>query len=196
MRDKCSRPGGETVEHSEPDPRLDSIEQRLAALGHDYLDARFQILEGRLAGMDRASELFADTVGKVPTDVQTAVGNLKELHEQRFGALDTALNVALMTAKEAVKAQDDANQKAIAKAEENTNDRIDKQEQLFRSEHAALVAIVSDIKDRATKAESSSEGAADAANRGRLNIGTVVSIITLACSVVLAVVAVAVLLAH
>jgi len=49
-----------------------------------------ELLETRLKAMDKATELLANTVGKVPSDTDKAVGALRELLGARIDGMDTA----------------------------------------------------------------------------------------------------------
>ena len=50
-----------------------------------------EILQARLDGMDRATVVLSDTVNRTPTAIQIAVGNLRELAEEK---LDSASRVS------------------------------------------------------------------------------------------------------
>jgi hypothetical protein len=54
------------------------------------LSAMRELIETRLLGMDKATELLAATVGKVPTDTDKAVGGLRELLGARIDGMDIA----------------------------------------------------------------------------------------------------------
>jgi hypothetical protein len=43
-----------------------------------------QIIETRLNGMDKATELLNANVTRVPTETDKAISHLKELHDEKF----------------------------------------------------------------------------------------------------------------
>lgn len=53
----------------------------------DYVDGRFEALAERLRGIDKANEVLSVTVNRVPTETQTAVGNLNSLTDEQFAGV-------------------------------------------------------------------------------------------------------------
>jgi hypothetical protein len=96
-----------------------------------------EILQARLDGMDRAAVVLSETVNRTPTAIQTAISHLKELHEERFDSIalqfrerdvrteqaakagKEALDAALLSAKELVAQQNEANRGEAGKTEQN-----------------------------------------------------------------------------
>jgi gas vesicle protein len=70
-----------------PDPTLLTTQQLLRELS-----SLREIFETRLAGMDKASNVLAETVNRTPTAIQTAVANLKEVYDERFSSLQQQLS--------------------------------------------------------------------------------------------------------
>jgi hypothetical protein len=144
-----------------PDPTVlttDQLRREIAALR--------EIIETRMQGMDRATQLLQATTNRIPSDVDTKVDHLKTLHEEKFHSIEiqfherdvraeqtsrdtkTAVDAALQAAKEAVGAQTQASDRAIAKSETATTKQIDQITQLIQSNAVAQDAKISDLKDR------------------------------------------------
>lgn len=64
-----------------PDPSSRTIKLVTTALGAErkLTDARLEIIVTRIDGIDEASRVLHEAVTRVPTDVQQAIGHLKEL---------------------------------------------------------------------------------------------------------------------
>lgn len=63
--------------------QADQLRRELAALR--------EILETRLDAMDRAASVLDTTVNRTPTVIQTAIGNLREVYDERFGSVQQQL---------------------------------------------------------------------------------------------------------
>jgi hypothetical protein len=137
----------------------------------------------RLTAMDKAVELFANNLNRVPTDVDKQVGNLKDLHNERFNRVDTqlvgiqlqfaerdkraeqiskdskiAVDAALQAAKELGNEQTRASALAIAKSETATAKQIDQINVNLQTINAALNDKIDDVKGRLTNSEGSWKG--------------------------------------
>jgi uncharacterized coiled-coil protein SlyX len=126
----------------------------------DYIDGQVAILEQRLAGMDKATEVLSETVTRTPTEIQKEVAHLRELDEEKFRSVQTqflerdersaresrdnkiAVDAAFAAQKEAAATSESSNQKAIDKSERATADVI-----------AGQGSKVDDLKERLTAAE-------------------------------------------
>ena len=137
-----------------PDPTALTTAQLLRELG-----SLREIFETRLAGMDKAASVLAETVNRTPTAIQTAVTGIRDVYDERFvsvmrlieehdkgvshrfaerdvrmeqtaAARESALSAALQAAKEAV-----AEQVAVAAR------ATDKSEAAFRTEITGLRGI-------------------------------------------------------
>ena len=112
-----------------------------------------EVLETRLDAMDKAVELLQ----KYPTDIDSAIGTLKELHGEKFKSIDvrfsdskTALDAAFASAKE-----------SSAKVETNFTKQIDGLVALITAEKNATESKIADIKDRITIVESVKKGSSE-----------------------------------
>ena len=139
-----------------PDPTRLSTEALTRGLKNerDYVDGQIGILTERLRGIDKATELLSATVNRVPTDLQKAVADLKELMNERdrriqdqFEAIrrlresesalnQTALQAALATSKEAT---------AVSAA--SLDRTIEKNAQLATQAVASVEARVTQLSD-------------------------------------------------
>jgi chromosome segregation ATPase len=153
---------------------------RSLAAERDYVDGQIAVLEERLNAMDKATGLLSETVNRVPTDVQKEVTHLRELDEEKFASIQTQfderdvrqeresrdntvkVDAAFAAAKEAATKQDEANQKAIDKAEQQTADTIEKLSELFKTTTDALADKIDDLKARVSDREGRVRGAGQA----------------------------------
>ncbi len=125
-----------------------------------------EVIEARLDGMDHATALLQTAADRLPSEVDTKVAHLRSLHAEKFESIQTqfrerdvrteqtsrdsktAVDAALSAAKEAVGAQTQASDRAIAKSEAGTTKQIDQLGVLIQTTTAGLDAKISDIKDR------------------------------------------------
>lgn len=130
----------------------------------------------RFEAMDKAMALFSDNLTRVPTDTDKQVGNLKELHQEKFDSIqvqfserdvrveqtakDTkvAVDAALQAAEKAVEKQNEAFSLSINKSEAATLKQIDGQAALIQSATSALNDKIDDIKERLTRIEGAAVG--------------------------------------
>jgi hypothetical protein len=164
-----------------PDPTtltIDAVERAVQA-ERDYVNGQIGILEERLKGIDRATALLAATVGRVPTDVEQAVGHQADLTDERFTSVQRqfserdvrsaresadnkiAVDAAFAAQKEAAAEQNKANTKAIDKSEEATTEAISKLAELFRTTLDAVKEQLDDLKQRVQAIESGRNGASE-----------------------------------
>ncbi len=121
-----------------PDPSLlttDQLRRELASLR--------DLLEARLTATERASELFKDTLLRIPTESEKNVKSLKDVQDEKFESIKkqfeerdirtkatdestvVAVNTALQAQKEAAHAQQQANMLTFAKLEASITKQID-----------------------------------------------------------------------
>jgi VIT1/CCC1 family predicted Fe2+/Mn2+ transporter len=123
--------------------------------------------------------------------VQKQVGNLKELHEEKFAGVDKrfeerdlrtdkiaelnqkALDAALLTAEKAVSKQNESFLAASAKSEAATTKQFDAMQALIVANAKAEDGKISDLKDRVTTIESFGMGRS-AAGTTRNSVSTLV----------------------
>jgi len=171
-----------------PDPTVLTTAQLLRELG-----ALRELLETRLDAMDLATSLLSETVNRTPTVIQTEIAHLRELDAEKFAGITLqfaerdvrteqaakagkeALDAALLSAKELVAQQNEANRGEAAKTEQNFTKQID-----------AQAARIDELKERIDRGEGSTQGSAVSRTERRLDIGQVIAVI----SVIVAVLAV------
>lgn len=66
---------------------VDTLHSHLLQL----LDERLATVETRFDGMDKANDVLAATVNRVPTDVDRQVSQLKAVHDERFHSLEDSI---------------------------------------------------------------------------------------------------------
>ena len=140
-----------------------------------------ELIEQRLNAMDLATKVLAGSVEKFPTDIDRAVGSVREIvlgevsrvqavTLEKFTAIDgtfssnaLALTAALAAQKEAAAEQNKSNTLAITKSESSTKETIAANAVQAQTGLASLENQFDDLKERVVRIESS--GAGVVANR-------------------------------
>jgi cation transport regulator ChaB len=180
-----------------PDPTVLTTEALARGLTseRDYVDGQLDVLRERLRAIDIATRLLNETVNRTPTDIQKEITHLRELSDEKFSSVETqfkerdtrsereskdnkvAVDAAFAAQKEAAAKQDEGNLKAIDKSERATAETIKTNAELTKTVTDAIMANVSDIKDRVGKIEALKQGGADTRNETRLIIGLTIAVI-------------------
>jgi hypothetical protein len=181
-----------------PDPTVLTTQQLLRELA-----SLREVYDTRIGAMDRAAEVLAETVNRTPTAIQTAIGNLREVHDERFNSIQQqfrerdvrteqadkaraeALAAALQAAKEAVFEQAQAAAKAADKTELSFTKLIEQTQLQITTVAEGLGDKIADLKGRIDRGEGSTAGAADTRTDQRLNLGTVIAAVALLLSAVI-----------
>ncbi len=157
----------------------------------DYLEARFAVLTQRLDSMDEATAVLHESVTRVPTDVQKAVGHMRELLmasveaiEQRLADNDIRFDRALAAQKELTAQRNDSNTVAIDKSEAAVERSLEKLAVLFRSGMDGIAGQVNDLKGRVTVIEANKEGATETKSSLYALVGVGVSLVLVAITIV------------
>ena len=161
-----------------PDPTIltEARIERAEAGVREYVQGQLDVLRTRLDAIDEATKVLSTIVNKVPSETEKEVGHLSKVVAEKIGSIaqqfderdirsvreaeliKVALDAAFAAQKEAAAEQNKANQKAIDKSEEATNEAIVKLSELFETRTAALADKVEDIKDRVQGIESGTRG--------------------------------------
>lgn len=156
-----------------PDPTelTDAAIARLEKAIHQYVDGQVEVLQERLSGMDRATELRLVGIRDIPDSIDLRVGHLNTTMEEKFSSIQTqfterdtrqeresrdnkvAVDAAFAAQKEAAAKQDESNQKAIDKSEKATNETIKTNAELFKTTTDSLRENINDLKDRLANTE-------------------------------------------
>jgi hypothetical protein len=141
-----------------------------------------ELLVARIDGMDQATKLLADNFAKLPSDIDRAVGSLKEIldgdidrvkevltgetrqvsavTEEKFAAVDalfasnaTALTAALAAQEKAVAEQNKSNTLAIDKSEQATKETIAANAAQTTTGLSGLSTALDDLKQRIVRLE-------------------------------------------
>jgi hypothetical protein len=160
-----------------------------------------EILQARLDGMDRATELLSETVTRTPTQIQTEISHVRELIQEKLGSLGgqaeekfasielqfverdvrtnqaatasaQALAAALQAAKEAVFEQAQAAAKAADKTELSFTKQIDLLLAQIKALSDTFTDRLAELKERIDRGEGSEKGASDRRSEQRLNTGS------------------------
>jgi cation transport regulator ChaB len=194
-----------------PDPTIATNEavERAVKSERDYVDGQIAVVEERLRGIDRATQLLEKTADNMPDHISRVVAHLRDLVDERFEKIklqfeerDTrseresrdnkvAVDAAFAAQKEAAAKQDEGNLKAINKSEDATAETITKLSELFRTETRALSDKIDDLKERVAEIDKRANGysqqrlgAKDDRTGLYAGIGTVSTLIFLAIAVV------------
>jgi len=180
-----SEPGGRDW-RPVPDPTLLTTAQLLRELG-----TLRELLETRLDGMDRATELLSATVNRTPTVIQTEIAHVREVIDEKFVAVEQrfaerdvrftqqneanaeALKAALTAARELGELQTRANALANAKTEESVSQQL-----------KSLAEKIDVNTQRIDRGEGSDSGAAGSRTEQRLNVSQVIAALAVAAAVV------------
>lgn len=190
----------------------EQLRREISAL-RDTVFAKFDgdrsVIEARLTGMDRARELLQVEVKEIPPDTDLRISHLQELVYQTFRIYDekfigvsrqfeerdvrvlqsaaaatTAVNAALQAAKEAVGEQNKSFTLSIDKSETATMKQIDGQSATIGTAVAGLTQIITDVKDRLTRIEGATLGAATSRQTGMSQNNTVITLMAVIISIV------------
>jgi hypothetical protein len=189
-----------------PDPTSATTTQliRVAKSERDYTDGQIAVLQERLRGIDRATEVLDESVNRMPTALQEAIQHLRELDEEKFRSVSlqfaerdlrseresrdnkVAVDAAFAAQKEAAAQAEISNAKAIDKSEAATSETIAKLNELFESNSRALTDKIDDVKLRLTQIESLAIGGRQAVSDRQSGItsssamwGVIIALLTL-----------------
>jgi hypothetical protein len=181
-----------------PDPTVLTTQQLLRELA-----SLREVYDTRIGAMDKAAEVLSETVNRTPTAIQTAIGNLREVHDERFNSIQQqfrerdvrteqadkaraeALAAALQAAKEAVFEQAQAAAKAADKTELSFTKLIEQTQLQITTVAEGLGDKIADLKGRIDRGEGSTAGAAGTRTEQRLNLNTVIAAVALLLSAVI-----------
>jgi hypothetical protein len=129
--------------------------------------------------MDEATRVLNETVHRVPTEMQQAVGNLRDVMAQKFDSIEiqfkerdtrseresrdnkVAVDAAFAAQKEAASEQNKSNTLAIDKSERATAETLAKQADLFESRTRALDDKIVELQRRADRFEAVKVGSTE-----------------------------------
>jgi hypothetical protein len=175
-----------------PDPTLLTTQQLireqagLKELVLSIVDGKFQVIDTRLAGMDKAMGLVQVQQNGWQDVINASVANLRVLHDEKFnGAIevvnekitslanvttqqfkniddkfaekDKAVSVGLSAQKESAAAQQDSNNTATRKMEDNFTKLLDQGREIVAEIRRNTETQITDIKSRLDKGEGKSE---------------------------------------
>jgi hypothetical protein len=152
----------------DPTPATQDLVLRTAQAERDYTDGQIGRVEARLAGIDTATRLLAETITRVPTTLQSEIAHVKSLVDERFSSVGTQFaerdeRVALILA---------TNEKAIDKSDSETRQTISKLQDLFETKVDALSKQLDDLQGRIDRGEGRDTGKSDSGAGVRLNVAT------------------------
>jgi chromosome segregation ATPase len=171
----------------------DAAMVRALAAERDYVDGKIAALLARLDSMDEATKVLHETVTRTPTDIQQAVGHLKELMEEKFVSVQTQfrerdtrseresrdnaikVDAAFAAQKEAAAKEAESNTRAIEKSERATEKVID-----------ALNSKIDDLKERLGRVEGVKEGGTNVIAGLYAGAGVLIAVLAIAVTIIIA----------
>jgi hypothetical protein len=172
-----------------------------------------EVVEARLNGMDRATELLAATVNRTPTEIEKQIRHLRELQDEKFVSIDLrfaerdvrtdqaakaskeALDAALLAAKELVARGDVANAQAAEKVEVSTAKQIEQIGLRLETMREGIDDRMTEIKERLDRGEGGHAGSMETRSELREDHNTGVSHTVLALMSVSIVISIGALIA-
>lgn len=144
------------------------LQRELTSL-EKLFDERLHSLMERVDAMEKAQTLFHDDLVRVPTAVDKAVGQLKELHEkwflEKFATVqalfverDLRIEQTKIDGKLAGDAALEAAKEAVGKSESATIKQMEQHASLLQNTRDALNDKIDDIKERLTMLEGRGSG--------------------------------------
>jgi len=134
-------------------------------LWREVLNLR-ELLESRISSIEKSIQVAHEDLVRVPTDVQKQVGNLKQLHEEKFNSVaiqfaerDTRIAQKDRDTKIAIDAAFQSASMAVAKNEVVMSKQLDQITALIQTETRALSGQIDDLKQRVTRIEGMGVGA-------------------------------------
>ncbi len=134
------------------DPSALTTQQILREVG-----ALKEFVLSRIEGIEKAVQIAHDDLERVPTDVDRAVGCLKELHTEKF----TGVEREFADMEKAVQVALSAQEKAFTKQSEYFTITINKSEASINKQIDNFDKVVGDLKDRLTRIEGQTVGRKD-----------------------------------
>lgn len=124
-----------------------------------------ELFETKTDSIEKAIAVEHEDSVRWPTEIQQQVGNLRELHGERFASVearfderDKRFEQEAENSKSAVAAAFNASKEAVAKSEVGFAKQIDGLTEMFRTSVKALESKNDDVKDRLTRLEGKAEG--------------------------------------
>jgi hypothetical protein len=148
------------------------------------IDGLAEKIAARLDAIDKATKLFEDSLTRVPTETDKAVGNLKALAEEKFAAVekqfkerDTRVAQQVASSQQAVDAALQAAKEAVAKSEVAQIKAIEQLGTLLATARAATEGQINDAKDRITRIEAIAIGQAGQKGEQHMSSSMIISIV-------------------
>jgi hypothetical protein len=184
-----------------PDPTritlaaLKDLREEMRLLVHAGDSSVYDRLTTRLDAIDRASEVLAANVNRVPTLLDRVVEQVKEVVNTQFAGVQTqfkerderikasddssklAIKDALQAQKESAGATQDNNKAAIDKSEAGFKDQIKALDTQFNAVKESLGTLLNDAKDRITRLETAALTTRDSRVESHMTVGSVTGII-------------------
>jgi len=113
-----------------------------------------EIYDGEIGGIKASIKLAHEDLVRVPTDVQKQVGNLREIHEEKFHSIEKQFRERDVRSEQQATSTKTAIDAALASQDKSAT----KQEASFTKQIDGLQTQLQDLKDRVTTVEGIDRG--------------------------------------
>jgi cobalamin biosynthesis Mg chelatase CobN len=178
-----------------PDPTVLTTEQLLREISslRSYIDGKFEVIQERLNGVDKATVLREENFKNFRSRVDEKVQHLTDLRAEQFKTVEVRFKERAEHAeretrikKEAAAQQEAATTKAIDKSERNTADTIKTNQELSKTTTDALTKGLDELKLKVSAIESMKLGASEQKTETQASVGTIAAIIGSALALIAA----------
>jgi hypothetical protein len=163
-----------------------SIEERLKSLR--------ELIDARIGAMDKATELLADDLHRVPTILDREIATLERLFDEKTKSLQiklkerddqaqqdkataaAAVKIALDNLRELIALQNSSNAAAIAKSELSTASDLIALDKIINATKDGLSAEINNVKQRLDRGEGAVHGQKELRQEDHLATGSIVGI--------------------
>jgi hypothetical protein len=131
----------------------------------EYTRSRMEVIETRLASMDKAIHLVQQATDKIPQHVDEKIDGLRDVSEEKFVSIqtqfrerDVAVKAALDAAEKAVGKQNESFVAATAKSDQLTGKQMEQMSVQMQNDGRGKDDKINDLKDRVTRIEGRDTG--------------------------------------
>ncbi len=154
-----------------PDPTVLTTEQLLREI-----DRVVKLLEAKIEGYTRTTDAMFTTIDARFEGIKREFELIEDRRKEQKIDTKTAVDAALLAAKEAVREQTAASEKSIAKSESSASEQSRQQNATFSASLKGVTDTVSDLKDRVIGLENVRIVSHEFRGERRLDVGAVVGI--------------------
>lgn len=135
----------------------------------DLRDAIGELREAKLAGLSGVMHVELEAIKR-------EFALIESRRQEQKTDTKVAVDAALSAAKDAVKEQAAASEKAILKSETSAGEQSKQNAVTFTAQMASVTLMLADVKERVGKLESMKQGGEEVRTRQRNDIGTMIGV--------------------